>query len=84
MLSWWSLSEIEAMQVKKLKIYVVINLFTDVVINLFTDVEIDMETIQTENIYFTKDILVMGDRRKETISGTKNSTFICYLLLMGT
>lgn len=65
MLSWWSLSEIEAMQVKKLKIYVVINLFTDVVINLFTDVEIDMETIQTENIYFTKDILVMGDRRKE-------------------
>lgn len=57
MLSWWSLSEIEAMQVKKLKIYVVIN--------LFTDVEIDMETIQTENIYFTKDILVMGDRRKE-------------------
>lgn len=57
MLSWWSLSEGEAMQVKKLKIYVVIN--------LFTDVEIDMETIQTENIYFTKDILVMGDRRKE-------------------
>lgn len=57
MLSWWSLSEGEAMQVKKLKIYVVTN--------LFTDVEIDMETIQTENIYFTKDILVMGDRRKE-------------------
>lgn len=57
MLSWWSLSEIEAMQVKKLKIYVVTN--------LFTDVEIDMETIQTQNIYFTKDILVMGDRRKE-------------------